>query len=329
MKKDQIFWNILLAVLMSAVVGICIYQGVTSKQPVADGDLDLPVLWLEDTYRDTDENPEIFWAVSGTELADENPWTEPEYEEAAGTEILFPVYRKKEQTLLPSETELKESGMLKGEIIPANIMRSFSMEEDNRKGREALAVYLQNKQKDFMKEEYNRFAFCGLGFDMESEANLYKAVFYCEKEQAQDTLFQYCLNKTAVIFNDRGEIVCVYQTDIKNLETLGNYPVIREENARQLLNEGRYFTNVPGDFPGEEAVIKGEMVYRNDGSNILIPYYCFLIRLSGEQQEELETGQGTEEELDVYGAFYVPAVRGEYLDNISIWHETQTTQGDL
>lgn len=242
---------------------------------------------------------------------------------------MFPVYRKKGQAFLSSERELKGAGRMEKELIPGSIMRGFSLEEENRRGREALAVYFQNKQKDFIKEEYNRFAFCGLGFDRESGTNLYKAVFYGGKELEQDTLFQYCLNKAAVIFNDRGEIVCVYQTDIKDLETLGNYPVIREENARQLLSEGRYFTNVPGDFPGEEAVIKGELVYRNDGSSILIPYYCFLIRLSNEQREELEDGWEREEGREVFGAFYVPAVRGEYLDNLSIWHETQTLQEDL
>ena len=322
MKKERIFWNILLTVLAVFVVGICIYQGVTKEQPVAEGDLDLPVLRLEDTYRNMDGRPEIFWALSEAELTDQNPWTEPEYKQNSEEEILFPVYRKKGQGTLPCEEELKEAGMTENERIPAAVMLDFSLEEENQKGRETLAVYLQDQQKDLMEEEYNRFAFCGLGFDTESGTNLYKAVFYREKEKEQDTLFQYCLNKTAVIFNDGGEILCVYQTDIKDMESLGNYPVIREENARQLLNEGRYFTNVPGDFPWEEEVIKGELVYRNDGSNILIPYYCFLIRLSDEQRKELEEGCEPEEEREVFGTFYVPAVRGEYLDNLSIWHET-------
>ena len=81
MKKERIFWNILLTVLAVFVVGICIYQGVTKEQPVAEGDLDLPVLRLEDTYRNMDGRPEIFWALSEAELTDQNPWTEPEYKQ--------------------------------------------------------------------------------------------------------------------------------------------------------------------------------------------------------------------------------------------------------
>lgn len=98
---------------------------------------------------------------------------------------------------------------------------------------------------------------------------------------------------------------------------IGNYPVVEQERAQQLLSEGRYFTNVPGDFPGEGAVVSGEILYRNDGSKIVIPYYRFMIALAQPEEEE---NPGKEKQ---YGAFYVPAVEGEYLDNISIWHETE------
>ena len=101
------------------------------------------------------------------------------------------------------------------------------------------------------------------------------------------------------------------------LSPIGNYPVIEQERAQQLLSEGRYFTNVPGDFPGEDAVVSGELLYRNDGSKIVIPYYRFIIALEEDEEEEIP-GQ-----VKQYGAFYVPAVEGEYLDNLSIWHEIE------
>ncbi len=125
--------------------------------------------------------------------------------------------------------------------------------------------------------------------------------------------------KPVLIIDAKEQYFCsVYERKESGaLLPIGNYPVIEQERAQQQLGEGRYFTNVPGDFPGEDAVVSGELLYRNDGSRIVIPYYRFMIALT-----EPEEGETPDQEKQ-YGAFYVPAVEGEYLDNLSIWHETE------
>lgn len=307
--------NILLAILLIFVVGICIYQGVTQEQPVANGDPDLEVLTLADTFQNTEPAPEIYYASNADELSSGNPWVEPDETEEAEEEIRFPVFRKKPQMeVYPDETQLENEGMLQGERIPENIMREFSADTSDESGRQALVVYLQVKYASYMQENYDSAAFYGLGYDSGSGCRNYKIVFYRGMKEEQENLLEFCLNKTVVFFNELGEIDSIYRNSLTELEEIGEYPVIREEQARQLLDEGRYFTNVPGDCPGEEAVVGGEIVYRNDGSDILIPYYRFLLKLP----EEAETA-----EKCAYGAFYVPAVKGEYLNNISIWHEVE------
>lgn len=199
-KRSRIGWMTLSVILAIAIVLICIVQGVTGKQPAEEGNAELSVLHLEDTYTETAENPEIYSAAAPEAIRAEEPWRKPVLITGVEEQYFCPVYERLES----------------GELIP-----------------------------------------------------------------------------------------------------IGNYPVVEQERAQQLLSEGRYFTNVPGDFPGEDAVVSGELLYRNDGSRIVIPYYRFMIALD---KPEEEVNPGKEKR---YGAFYVPAVEGEYLDNLSIWHETE------
>lgn len=314
-KKNFFPENILLVILLVFVVGICIYQGVTEEQPVTGGNPDLEVLTLEDTFQNMGQAPEIYYASDAEELSCGNPWVEPEDREETEEEIRFPVFKKKPQMeIYPDETQLEKEGLQQGEKIPESIMRKFTADISEESGRQALAAYLQAKYASFMQADYDNAAFYGLGYAPGRGCSLYKAVFYRGKEEEQENLLEFCLNKTVVVFTELGEIDFIYQNSLTELEEIGKYPVIREEQAKQLLNEGRYFTNVPGDYPGEEAVVRGEVVYRNDGSDILIPYYRFLLRLPEEPEM---AGRSA------YGAFYVPAVKGEYLNNISIWHEVE------
>lgn len=93
------------------------------------------------------------------------------------------------------------------------------------------------------------------------------------------------------------------------LEEIGLYPLIDEEQARELLLNGQYYTNVTEAFPGEEAVVRCELVYRGDSDSTLrVPFYRFYVYL--------ETAPGTElypEGMKTYGAYYVPAVDPSYL----------------
>ena len=202
-KRTRIGWIVLSVLLAVAIVIICIWQGATKSGQVRDAQ-ELVVLHLADTFQNTSETPEIYWADSLEALRKKLPW------------------------------------------------------------------------KDRVKTVK----------DVDGQS-------YCKVYERQET---------------------------GRLLYLGNYPILEQERAGQLLSEGRYFTNVPGDFPGEDAVVLGDLVYRDDGSKIVIPYYRFLLELPENEEEEKEEKDNTEKQ---YGAYYVPAVEGEYLDNLSIWHETE------
>lgn len=92
-------------------------------------------------------------------------------------------------------------------------------------------------------------------------------------------------------------------------ERLGDYPLISLEEARQALLEGQYITTVPYDFPGEEHVYGGELVYRGSPTEqFFIPYYRFYVDVSHEFPNWDDT------ELKNFGAYYVPAVEHQYLE---------------
>ncbi len=72
-------------------------------------------------------------------------------------------------------------------------------------------------------------------------------------------------------------------------------------------------TSVPDEFPGAEAIGKVELVYRMDSQEeFFMPYYKFYVRL--DESHDIE-----ELNLVTYGTYYVPAVSGEYINNMSRW----------
>ncbi len=124
-------------------------------------------------------------------------------------------------------------------------------------------------------------------------------------------IVNYHFNRVAFSFDDEGKlfIARVYRPDIT--EKVGDYPIITVEEANELLANGNYITTVPYELPGMDYVKKVELVYRNDrDSEYFMPYYRFYVELP---DMELDNGMKT------YGAYYVPAVSGEYIENMPLW----------
>lgn len=95
-------------------------------------------------------------------------------------------------------------------------------------------------------------------------------------------------------------------------EKLGEYPVITLDEAFQLLERGNYVTTVPYEITDMELVGKVELVYRNSRTGeTFLPYYRFYVALPEKQEDG----------LTIFGAYYVPAVKGEYLSNMPLWDE--------
>ncbi|HEY8349216.1 MAG TPA: hypothetical protein PK767_02745 [Clostridiales bacterium] len=126
-----------------------------------------------------------------------------------------------------------------------------------------------------------------------------------------DRILNYNFRRLYFYATDSGGLggISYYNADLS--KKIGDYPIITAEEARRLLLEGHYITSVPEALPGKRYIAHVELIYRAGRlDTVFMPYYRFLVELPS---MELENG------LKTYGAFYVPAVRSEYLENMPVW----------
>lgn len=99
--------------------------------------------------------------------------------------------------------------------------------------------------------------------------------------------------------------------EYKHCEKIADYPISNLEQATELLKNGSYLTSSPYELTGEEEIGFVNLTYwSGNGQSGVMPYYRFLIRLPEEELYNDALGEG------VYGAYYVPAVRTEYIENL-------------
>lgn len=133
--------------------------------------------------------------------------------------------------------------------------------------------------------------------------------FYDGAEDLTQRIINYNFYYTSFSCNESEELfhVCVHNCDLS--DKVGDYPIITAKEAKKLLLSGNFVTSVPYDFPGGEYVKKVELIYRTD-AGYYIPYYRFYVELP---EAEREGGMKTN------GAYYVPAVKEEYIENMPLW----------
>lgn len=133
--------------------------------------------------------------------------------------------------------------------------------------------------------------------------------FYDGAEDLTQRIINYNFYYTSFSCNESEELfhVCVHNCDLS--DKVGDYPIITAKEAKKLLLSGNFVTSVPYDFPGGEYVKKVELIYRTD-AGYYIPYYRFYVELP---EAEREGGMKT------YGAYYVPAIKEEYIENMPLW----------
>lgn len=132
----------------------------------------------------------------------------------------------------------------------------------------------------------------------------YTLSFYAGERDKVENFENYSFNYTEFTPN----MIRIYSDAA--LEKIGLYPIISEEEALQLLLDGGYYTTVMEEFPGEEAVVRCELMYRAGSKDkILMPYYRFYVYLENAPGMHLYP-----EGMKTYGAYYVPAVDPAYLE---------------
>lgn len=134
--------------------------------------------------------------------------------------------------------------------------------------------------------------------------------FECEGDIIEKIL-GYNFNRIEFSPNDDGKlwIIDLHAEDLS--QTIGDYPIITAQEARELLLQKQYITTVPEELPDEEYIASVELVYRTSRyDEVFMPYYKFLVELPSMQRDN---------GLKTYGAFYVPAVEGQYISNMPLW----------
>lgn len=139
----------------------------------------------------------------------------------------------------------------------------------------------------------------------------YSLEFFDAARDKTKRILNYNLNKAEFYCNDAGElwIVRLRRPDLS--QKVGDYPIISVQEARELLLDGHYITTVPEERPGEDLIAKVELIYRHSRHDrYFMPYYRFYVELP-----DMARDNG----LKTFGAYYVPAVPGEFLTGMPVW----------
>ena len=164
---------------------------------------------------------------------------------------------------------------------------------------------------DYLIDEYSQFIdMNNPAKDLFGDYNIYnKQSFrynvYDNSGSIIDKILNYNFNTVNFAPNDKGKLGYINILNTNITEKVGDYPIINEDEARTLLIEGKCTSTVPAEFPGEEYIKKVELIYRKSHTEEnLMPYYRFYVELP-----DMKMDNG----LKTFGAFYVPAVKAEYI----------------
>ena len=174
----------------------------------------------------------------------------------------------------------------------------------------AVTEYLKIKYGDLIGIDNPQVNIYGGDYNIYNQQSFSIAFFDAGAGDVEE-IINYNFNRVAFYCDDNGELflVRIYHPDLS--KKLGDYPIIRPEQAKELLLNGNYITSAPYEMSKEEFVKKVELIYRTgEHEESFMPYYRFYVELP---EEERENG------LKTYGAYYVPAVESSYISNMPIW----------
>lgn len=186
-----------------------------------------------------------------------------------------------------------------------NFMHHTSYEETYK-----VAEYLKEEYAEFISMKNPIINISGGNFNIYAEQS-YNISFYEDSSDDVQSILNYHFNTVEFYCDDDGALFLArkYYTDLS--EVVGEYPIIDTNEALALLENGNYITTVPQEFAGTEYVKKVELVYRTSATEkLFMPYYRFYVELPNMKREN---------GLNDYGAYYIPAVEGQYIKNMPMW----------
>lgn len=173
-----------------------------------------------------------------------------------------------------------------------------------------VAEYLREEYEEFIGMKNPVINISGGDFNIYAEQS-YSISFYEESSDNVQSILNYHFNTVEFYCDDDGALFLArkYYTDLSDV--VGEYPIIDTKEALTLLENGNYITTVPQEFEGVGYVKKIELVYRTSATEkLFMPYYRFYVELPNMKHKN---------GLNDYGAYYVPAVEGRYIENMPVW----------
>lgn len=135
------------------------------------------------------------------------------------------------------------------------------------------------------------------------ERSAYDVVIFDEAGEDVDRLLSFGFRSAKFGLDDENRLhIRISNVDMSR--KIGDFPIISPDEAMAELAAGRYLTTVTEPFPGVSGIARTELGYYTSGRvEQFLPFYRFLVELPDNVND-----------LKTFGAFYVPAVREEYID---------------
>ena len=196
------------------------------------------------------------------------------------------------------------------------IMLPFSLHTTDYDKAVEAAEYLMREYSDLLGMETPEISISGGDYNFYGERTPYDIYFYDSAGTPEQDIENYFMNRVRFIGDDNGDlwIIRIFRSDLA-AEFVGNYPLITAEEAADMLKNGKYATSVPvSEDYKPESYDRVELIYRTERTDeYFIPYYKFWIDVTEEIAKEGWSFDGVQ---NTYGAFYVPAVQPEYIEDV-------------
>ena len=178
---------------------------------------------------------------------------------------------------------------------------------------EKTAEYLKTEYTHIIDMENPVTAIDGGDMDIYKRRH-YTVSFYEKGATAEEAILNSAFKRVYFTGNEEGDLTFIL-LDSRDLSSkLGDYPIVSSDEAENLLLEGHFVTSLGGIMPKEENIASCELIYkRSTWLETLMPYYKFLVYVP--EMPNL----GDVADAKQYAAFYVPAVRSEYIENYPQW----------
>ncbi len=138
-------------------------------------------------------------------------------------------------------------------------------------------------------------------YTVEGNVHLTNFVWDAAASPAQQLLFASC----GRLSFSAGESGAILYEQPQPGRALGEYALISESEARAMLLQGQCLAGAPYAVQSEADIAAVQLCYR-EGSEVYAPWYRFWVKLPEEAQQDCAEG------CTAYGAYYVPAVSGQF-----------------